>query len=287
MKPFEYYAPVTVNDAVSTLAAFAGEGRLLAGGQSLLLAMKQRSVSPRALVSIANIGELRGITQSRPDEPLRIGATTTYSALESAVLRGWHSEIAAVAADLADRPVRTMGTVGGALCQADPRFDLPVLLTTLDARLHITAGGGTRDLSARDFLADGSPAVGSLEILTRIDVPPLTRFTGVAFEKFRLRTFEAALVSVACAAQVDEGIVSELRLFVGGIEDTPQDASSTCVQLVGMPVSKLDASEAGHAVAEEVFRRDSAGTARQHYQRQLIIPLARQAIIRALGRGEL
>ncbi|MGH3263793.1 MAG: FAD binding domain-containing protein, partial [Trebonia sp.] len=131
MKPFEFLTPSTLDEALAALHDAPSRTRLIAGGQSLLLEMKERAATPARLVSLGGLGQLRGWRYAEFGE-LIVGAAITYAALSRARLDGWHGLIPRVAGDLADRPVRTMGTIGGALCQANPRFDMPVLTVGLD-----------------------------------------------------------------------------------------------------------------------------------------------------------
>jgi aerobic carbon-monoxide dehydrogenase medium subunit len=283
VKPFAYLAPTDLGEAVAALNEHAGQASVIAGGQSLLLAMKQRQVNPRALVSVGGIPELSGVTAGAVSEPVTIGAATTYATLERASFDGWHAEIAAVAGDLADRPVRTMGTIGGSLCQGEPRFDFPAVVVGVDAQLELVGATGARHVTAEDFLSSGRQRDG--EILARIHLPPLDRFTGVAFHKFRYRRFDQALASVTCAAQVDEGgVIRELRISVGAVHPQPTLARAVAEQLVGTPADDVVATEAGRAVAVEVRPLESAATDLERYQHELVAVLTRKSLDRALNR---
>ena len=182
-----------------------------------------------------------------------MGATTTYAQLSRADLRGWHAEIAAIAGNLADRPVRTMGTIGGALCAADPRFDMLTLVTGVGARLEVLSFDGGRMVDPTEFLAgDGRLEPG--EILTAVRFPAVATFDVVVFEKFRQRTFDAALASVLCAVRTDgEGRLTELRLTVGAATPVPVVAAQTCAAVLGTPAADLDVADVAARVVEESF----------------------------------
>ena len=136
---------------MSLLGESDRQAKILAGGQSLLLALKERLVRPERVMSIASLPNLRGIAIDATGA-LTIGPATTYATLAKAVLEGWHGEIAAVSGNLADRSVRSLGTIGGALCDANPRYDMPTLMVAADASFTVaSATEGERVVSAHDF----------------------------------------------------------------------------------------------------------------------------------------
>lgn len=276
MKAFSFLAPQGVDEAVTMLDRHGDEARPMAGGQSLLLAMKERTARPSYLVSLAGLPELRGCSY-RPDGALVVGAATTYTTVQHAELTGWHREIGAVAGNLADRPVRNMGTIGGALCQAEPRFDMPALAVGCDATVRTVSTAGERTRPATDlFAAAGGSALTPGELLTTVTFSP--RFTGVAFEKFRYRVFDAALASVVCAVTVTGTTVTEARLAVGAV--TPVPVLVTADRLLGAVPGPADIAGIAHGVACEVL--PDPDTPARRYQRELVEVLARRAIGRAV-----
>ena len=232
MRPFTWLTPETTEEAVALLRAHGEGARVIAGGQTLLLAMKERLVGPSHLVSLARITDLAGIT-TEPDGALVVGAATTYAALTRAELPGWQRRLSEVAGDLADRPVRNRGTIGGALCAADPRFDMPAFAVGVDAELRISGAAGERALPAHEFLVDaGRTALGQDEILTAVVLPPLPTWDVVVFEKFRHRVFDAAIASAVCALRrEDHGVPASLRITVAGATPT-QIGRASCRERV-------------------------------------------------------
>jgi carbon-monoxide dehydrogenase medium subunit len=281
VKPFEYLSPLDVPDAVQTLRERGQDACVIAGGQSLLLALKQRELTPGCLVSVGAIPELRGVAAA-DDGTLRIGATTTYAQLERAGLAGWHREVGAVAGNLADRPVRTMGTVGGAICQADPRFDVPTLAVAVDATLEVASTDGVREVAAADALCNGGALRQPFDVLTAVSVPAQARFSGVAFEKFRMRVFDAATASVVCAVRVGtSGRLDEVRIAVGAVGPHPALAPASAASVVGMEPAAVQASDLGAAVAAEVTPLSDGATDLARYKHWLVASLARTAFTRA------
>lgn len=266
MRPFTWLAPATTGDAVALLREHGPGARVIAGGQTLLLAMKERTASPTHLVSLSGIGDLAGVAPAA-DGSLEIGAATTYAALTRSALPGWQGVLGEVAGDLADRPIRNRGTVGAALCTADPRYDVPVLAVSVGATLRITGAAGERTLPVSDFLLGvGRTALGPDEILTALVLPPPSTWDAVVFEKYRTRIFDAAIVSVTCAVRRSD---ATLRVTVGGAVAVP----------VVLPLpADPSAAEAGDAAAEALLPdpADEAG----RFRHELVRTLVRRAVAR-------
>lgn len=282
MTPFIYYRPTDLHEAAGLLADAAATTKLLAGGQSLLLALKDRTLRPARVVSVASLTGLGGVREQR-DGRLDIGATTTYAKLARATFAGWHAEIAAVAGNLADRSVRSLGTIGGAVCHAAPRFDMPTLLTAAGAQMHLLSVAGERSLNANDFFnPQGGTHMTGAEILTRISVPGVDSLDALAFEKFRFRIFDAAIVSVACALKVgSDGKISKANIVVGALANAPLTAVATAAQLIGRKPRELRAEAIGAEAAGEVAPFITTQTLRQRYQSELVISLTAKAFARA------
>jgi carbon-monoxide dehydrogenase medium subunit len=222
VKAFSYLTPGSAAEAVALLAQHGPRAQVIAGGQSLLLAMKTRTARPAVLVSLGDVDSLSGVRLADSGE-LVVGATTTYAMLTRARLTGWHTEIAAIAGNLADRPVRTMGTIGGALCAADARFDMLTLVTGTGARLEVLGPSGVRNLAPDEFFASGGgTTLARDEILASIRFPAAGHFTRVSFGKFRQRTFDAALASVLCAVRpASDAQPRAVQITVGAVRPIP------------------------------------------------------------------
>ena len=281
MKAFTFLTPRGREEAVGLLQDHGADARVIAGGQSLLLALKDRSARPTVLVSLAGLPELFGI-RTEGDE-LVVGATTTYAALSRSGRPGWHAEIAAVAGNLADRPVRTMGTIGGALCAADPRFDMLTLVTGVGARVETLSSEGVRLLTPAElFHPDGGTRLQPGEILTAVRFPGVGAFDAVAFEKFRQRTFDAALASVLCAVRTSpDGLLTDLRLTVGATTPVPVVATDACAPLIGTAAGDVDPEALAGRVVDEVLGGCGDGPS-VRYSRELVPALVRRALRRVL-----
>jgi aerobic carbon-monoxide dehydrogenase medium subunit len=281
LTPFSFHRPTTLNDAVGALAAAGPDAKIIAGGQSLLLALKERNTRPSSVISIADVPGLTSITEM-PDGALNIGPCITYAKLAKMIFAGWQAEIPAVAGNLADRSVRSMGTIGGGVCEAGVRFDMPTLLSGLEATFKLTSAGGIRALDADAFFnAAGGTHIARDEILTDITVPALTHWSNVAFEKFRFRTFDSAIATVAGAVLfAPDGTVERLRIVVGGVAKAPVVAIGTANSLKGRSLGAIFLPGVAKRVSTEVLSPENAVTREQKYQTELVISLAARVLTR-------
>lgn len=282
MKPFAFFAAESLADAVTALGEHGDGARVLAGGQSLLLAMKERMVNPSVLVSIGRVRELRGC--ERANGVLQIGAATTYFDLEHADLGAAASALVRrVCADIADIPVRRMGTIGGALCQADPQFDFPVAAVALDAEVELASARGWRTLAVAEFLQGrGQTACAPDEILTAVHFRAEDERTGTAFEKFGLRRFDPAVASVACLLRVDgDRAVAAARIVCGGVAETPLRAGGAEHAIAGARLTEQLAQEAGRLTAAELSPAPMSPLFSASYRRRLVGTLVTRALRQA------
>jgi CO/xanthine dehydrogenase FAD-binding subunit len=175
--PFEYAAPETLDDA---LALIGEDSRPLAGGQSLVPMLNLRLARPARIVDLERVA---GLAYIEADKTLRIGAMTRHAALErsAVVAERWPLLVQAVR-HVGHPPIRTRGTVGGSVAHADPKAELPVALTALDALFHARSRRGTRTLTAEQlFTGPLTTALEPDELLVEIEVPPLPAGARTAF----------------------------------------------------------------------------------------------------------
>jgi carbon-monoxide dehydrogenase medium subunit len=249
MRPFSYLEPSSVDEALSELAEHGERARLIAGGQSLLLELKDRVRAPGQLISLARLDGLRG--WRRADKRLFLGAATTYRQLRDSPPDGPLAGLGEVASRIADLPVQTMATVGGAVCQADPRFDLPVVTTALGAEFVLRSPGGERRVPAGEFFTGpGRTAARPDELLTSLSFPEPPAGCWWAFRKFRIRSMDAALVSVAVAGRTDPGrVLRDVVVVAGACTERPVRVAGVERLLDGAPAGPYLAAEAGDLLA--------------------------------------
>ena len=196
----DYYRATSVSDAVKALEKNKG-AKLLAGGHSLIPAMKLRVANPPMLVDIGHVKGLSGIKVSRKE--VKIGALTTHAAVAaSEEIKEACPILAEAAALIADPQVRNRGTIGGSLANADPASDYPTLITAMDATLIATGPKGEREIEARKFFKDlFTTALKRDEVLTSIVVPSYGHRPGMggAYLKHRHPASSYAVVGVAAS----------------------------------------------------------------------------------------
>lgn len=233
---FAYHRASSVADAQRLLAANPG-AKVLAGGHSLLPAMKLRLSAPGAVVDIGRIAELKGITAA--DGGLRIGAMTTHAEVAASPLVAKSCAILADAASrIGDPAVRNRGTIGGSVAHADPAADLPTVLTAVGARMEIAGASGTRSVEAAEFFQGMmTTALGESDILTAVWVPAIGGGRGAAYAKFPHPASRYAVIGAAAAVDVSGGACTRAIIVVGGITGMPTRLPSVEAALAGQALT--------------------------------------------------
>src|SRR3989442_3689567 len=215
---FEYHAPRTIDEALDLLDQFGDEGKVLAGGQSLIPLLKLRFASPGHLVDINKINELDFIEER--DGTLRIGRLFRHKAAErSSLLASRYQVMADAAPQIADPIIRNRGTIAGSVAHADPSGDWGAVLLALDADLVLRSKSGSRTVKARDFFnGPFSTALQPTEILSEIRIPASRSQTGGSYLKLERKVGDFATVAVAVHLQMDNGKVGSagIRLTAVG-----------------------------------------------------------------------
>ena len=258
-----YFAPRSLDDAY--LALQAADAVCLAGGQSLVAAMNLGVSSPATLVSLRDLGELRGI-EALADGGLRIGAMTTHAELAALIPASAGPRLLAQTAAVVAYPaVRARGTIGGSVALADPAADYPVALVAAGATIEVGGPAGRRIVAAREFFRGlFETALGKGEIVVAIHLPPGAQGAGIAYEKLSLVVGDFAIVSVAAV-----GGAASLDLAVGGLGPTPMLAT-------GVAATDEALLAAGRALAEAADP-PSDHRASGAYRRRVLPELLRRA----------
>ena len=281
----DYYRATSVNDAVKMLEKNKG-AKLLAGGHSLIPAMKLRLANPPMLVDIGHIKGLSGIKVSKKE--VKIGALTTHAAAAaSAELRNACPILAEAAALIADPQVRNRGTIGGSLANADPASDYPTLIMALDATLTATGPKGEREIEARKFFKDLFTTVLKRdEVLTSITVPAYGGMPGMggAYLKHRHPASNYAVVGVAALIGVEAGKVARAVVVVGGVTSNPVHAKSVESALMGMEPTEENIVAATDQMDIEATLGDSYASA--EYRAHLAKVMAKRALLLASERAQ-
>ncbi len=290
LPPFERHRPATLEQATELLERHGEDAAVYAGGTELLLLLKLGFARLAHLIDVKGIEELRGI--ERRDGGLRLGAAETHRAIERdpTVRAGW-PQLAAMERGVGNLRVRTMGSIGGNLCFADPHSDPATFLLAAGGELEARRGGGEpRRIALADFVR--RPFENGLEdgeLLTAVSVPELASGAGVAHLRFALR--ERPTITVACHLRLaepgaDQERLSEVRLAVGSAGVIAARAAEVERLLDGWPVADLDRAltEAGELAADAAAPvRDANGSV--EYKRHLVGVLSGRAVRTAVARA--
>jgi carbon-monoxide dehydrogenase medium subunit/6-hydroxypseudooxynicotine dehydrogenase subunit alpha len=283
MKPpaFDYEAPTSLEEALALLAERGADGKVLAGGQSLVPLLNFRLARPEVLIDVNGLQELSYLR--REGGTLKIGALTRHASLEHSRLAETYWPLLTEAMGWVAHPqIRNRGTVGGSCAHADPAAELPVVMAALDARFRVASTRGERTLGAAEmFLGQLEPGIEPDELLVEIEVPPVAPGTGAAFVEFARRHGDFALGGVAAMVRLDaDRTCRGAAIALLGAGPTPLRPADAEAALVGAP---LDAATAAEAAKLAV--RDAAPTGDLHgsaeYRRDLIETLTRRALLAA------
>ncbi len=230
---FDYKKAQSVDEA---LAALTGDAKLLAGGHSLLPAMKLRLYTADTLVDISKIESLKKIELS--GDVLSIGAGATHQSIASSDLVKEHAGLfSMVAGKIGDIQVRNMGTIGGSIAHADPAADWPAALLACDATVVIQSSSGTREVAASDFFTGMySTALGEQEVITAINVASKAGYY-CRYEKFVQPASRFALVGCAVCMKLNGNQVDHATVAYTGVSDSPYVDKSASSALKGQVLS--------------------------------------------------
>jgi carbon-monoxide dehydrogenase medium subunit len=282
--PFDYIAPASLDEAVAALVAAGGEGKVMAGGQTLMPLLNFRMSRPSIVVDLMRIPGLSFI--ERRGDMVTIGALTRHADIEfSRVVADELPVMAAAIRHVAHLAIRNKGTIGGSLSHADPAAELPMLAVFHGATIRVQGPNGRRDIAAEDFFISAlTTCLEPDEIVVEIDFPCLRSHTGWAFEEVARRFGDFALASIAISLESRGDKVADARVAVMGVDDTPRrlhDAEAALRDQVANPDLAAGFAEVVRAaVSPPDDIHVSAG-----YRRRLIGVLAERAFLTAWQRG--
>ncbi|MEA2939326.1 MAG: aerobic carbon-monoxide dehydrogenase medium subunit [Alphaproteobacteria bacterium] len=287
MKPaaFRYHAPWTLEEAVATLAEVAPQdGRVLAGGQSLVPIMAFRLARPAHLVDINGVPGLDRLETS--NGRLSIGACVRHAAFYQSVTDGPLGELlTTVVQHIAHHPIRTRGTFCGSLAHADPASEWCMVAATLEAELVATGRRGTRSIAAGDFFAGiMTTALAEDELLIEARLPVLPPDTRFGFCEFSRRAGDFAIGMALVTYRVEDGAMVEPRVGIGGAEAKPRRLADAEAALAGRPPGADAFNHAADAAAAAIDPLEDFNTSAE-YRRDLIRTMTRRALERAAARG--
>jgi len=282
---FDYHSPQSLDEALSLLKEHAGSAKILAGGQSLIPAMRFRLAVPSMLIDINRLDDLRYI-EERGDH-LAVGAMTLENSLEdSSVVRSSYPLLYDTAVVIADPLVRNMATVGGNIAHADPANDHPATMLAYDATVVAKGPNGERTIPIDDFFTGlFENALGEDEILTEIRIPKPAANSGGAYIKMERKVGDYAISAAAVQLRLEGDTVKEARIGLTNVSAVPMRAKGAEAELVGKAASDAVLEAAGKAAAAECDpSADLRGSA--DYKRDLTRILVKRSIQKAVARAK-
>jgi carbon-monoxide dehydrogenase medium subunit len=279
---FDYHTPGSIKEALDLLGKHKDDAKLLAGGHSLLPAMKFRLARPAHLVDLRKVPGLSGIKEE--GGTLVIGAMTTHYAVESsAVVKSKCGVLAQTAALIGDPMVRNMGTIGGSLAHADPAADYPATAIAVGAELVAEGPKGKRTVKVDDFFKGlMTTAVGGDEILTEVRVPALAANQTAAYMKFPHPASRFAVVGVAAVLTIDGGKCTKASVGITGAGTHAVRAKGVEAALAGKALDAASIAAAADKAPDGVdVQADLQGSV--EYKKHLLKVFAKRAIEAAVA----
>ena len=280
---FEYVAPESLDEAIKLLAESGGEAKILAGGHSLLPAMKLRLAQPGTIIDLRKVP---GLSEIKVDgSGVTIGAMVTHAEVaRSSEIQSALPALAEAAAVVGDLQVRNRGTIGGSLAHADPAGDPPAAFLALDGSIVAKGPNGERTIAGTDFFIDIlTTALGEDEIVTAVTFPTLAAGTGTAYVKFDHPASHYALTGVAAAVKLDgSGNVESVKVGVTGVGPKAYRATAVEEALIGKGADAI-ADAASHA-ADGIDCNDDIHASAE-YRAHLATVFTRRALQAAFSRA--
>ncbi|RAK18222.1 carbon-monoxide dehydrogenase medium subunit/2-furoyl-CoA dehydrogenase FAD binding subunit [Anoxybacillus vitaminiphilus] len=288
MKPakFDYYCPKTVDEALALLEEIGFDGKIIAGGQSLVPIMNMRLSTPEYLIDINQLKDLQFIELD--GSKMKIGALTRQTEIEmSDAVRKHLGLLSEAVPYIGHVQTRNRGTFGGSLVHADPSAEIPLSLMALGGTLHIASKEEVREVNVEEFFVTYlTTDIMPNELLTEIHVPVPEGRTGYSFHEISRRHGDFALVAAACQLSIDDqDRISKVRLVLGGVDAVPlliTDASVMEGEHLSAPLLNKIADMVDEAVNPESDLHATADY-RRHLAKQLAVRTVKTAYERARG----
>lgn len=285
--PFDYYAPASIEEALDNLAELGYNGKVLAGGQSLIPAMNFRMARPGALVDLNEVRELDYIRQST-DGGMTVGTMTRDSKVEHdpEVARRFPI-ITAVMPTIGHQQIRNRGTFGGAIAHADPAAQLPAVSLLLNANLKIMKKGMVRTVPAEEFfLGPFMTVIEPDEMLTEVSFAPLPARTGASYQQVSRQRGGYAMAAVASLVTLDDsGRCKSARMVMVSVGDTSLLSKAASRILVGQKPSTEAFQEVAEIAAKSEIDPGSDVHATADYRRHLVRVLTVRSLTEAFARA--
>ena len=279
--PFQYHLPTSLDETVEMLSKFSGDdGRILAGGQSLVPIMAFRLAHPNHLIDINNVVEFNKVDVE--NGALLIGATARHARFHTPVCKGILGNLlTSVVQHIAHYPIRQRGTFCGSIAHADPASEWCLVATTLEAKILAKSVSGKRTIGAADFFETiMTTSLAEDELLCEVQIPLLHDETRFGFEEFNRRAGDFGIGMALVTYREEGGVIVDPHIGVGGAEDRPRriiEAENTLKREAPSDEVFRAAAEAAAAAIDPM--EDHATNAQ--YRRDLTSTLVRRALERA------
>jgi carbon-monoxide dehydrogenase medium subunit len=284
MKDFEYFSPKTVEESLPLLSQYKGEAKIIAGGQSMLVIMRQGLLAPENVVDIKGITALDYITYNEK-EGLRIGALTTHRAIEkSPIIQKHFGVLSEMERNLATIQTRNWGTIGGNLCHGDPAGDPAPVLIALGAKLKLKSLSGERIITMEEFSKDILEVdLKPDELLIEIQVPAKRPHTGIAQEKLMVMQGDAGIVGAAVSITLKpgDGICEDTRVVLSNAASVPLRVREAEKRLSGKVISSHLLAEVGEVASAEADPPSDLHASAE-YRREMVKVFVKRAAERAV-----
>jgi len=282
---FEHHLPATLAEAVSLLGEYGDEGKVLAGGHSLLPMMKLRFAEPAHLIDLNSIDELRGVREE--NGKICIGAMTTENQLIASQLLWDKCPLIPDAAKLiADPQVRNRGTIGGDIAHGDPGNDHPAIMLAVNASFVLTGANGERTVAADGFfLGTYYTLLEEGEILTEIQVPIPDAGSGYGYRKLKRKTGDFATAAAAVQLQISGDTCTQINIAMTNVGANALKATDAEQHLTGKVIDETlinEAAEKAMAICDPA--EDLRGDV--EYKTSMAGEMVRRAIRQALSRAK-
>jgi carbon-monoxide dehydrogenase medium subunit len=279
---FTYLKPSSLQEALTMLGEHKDECKVICGGQSLLIIMRQGLLATDYLVDIKHIKELDYI-QFDAKAGLKIGATTTHHTIETSdLIKKNYPILVAMENKLASIQVRNWGTIGGNLAHADPAGDPGPVLVALNANIKVGSAQGDRTMALEDFSVDFfETALEEGEVVLEVQVPTPEAKTGAAYQKFNLLESDQGMVAVAAAVTLNGGgKCKDVRVVLGNAGPKPIRVKKIEELLIGKAYNEKLFAEAG-AIASQDCEPVSDIHASEEHRRHLLGVLTKRMLKQA------
>lgn len=286
MKPgkFTYYEPSSVEQAVMMLADVADQdGRILAGGQTLVPAMALRFAQPAYLIDINGIASLRQLVAE--GGTLKIGACVRHAAFHQPVVDGpLGALLSTVVRHIAHLPIRNRGTFCGSLANADPASEWCLVSVTLDATMQVRSQDEARQVPAASFfLGYMTTALAANELLESVSLPVLSQHCSFGFEEVSRRAGDFAQAMSLVVVEHDGDRVRNVRIGLGAVETTPRRMTDAEAMIEGQSVTQDLIDAVAQRASADATPSDISEEGQQ-YRRHLVNTVVRRALAKACAR---